>query len=371
MNPPRPSLVDGALALGLATAAELELWLGSAPDRPFHAVVALLFTLPVSARRRFPMGVLVVVSLALTILSVRGTDFFTVAQLVAMLVATYSVAAYSDRVRAGAGLVLANAAGVLNSLSVENAAAGDFVFPLLLLSGPWLAGRALRAWRERAAELERLTREVARLAVAEERGRIARELHDAVAHSVNVAVIHAEAAEELLERHPERAREPLRRIQRSGREALVEIRRAVGVLRQTDDPSTLSPPRLADLSSLVEPVREAGLDVELRVQGEQRRLSPGLDLSAYRIVQEALTNILKHSGAAHVGISVRYDERALELEIVDDGPGHRASQRDGGAHGLMGMRERAILFGGELDAAPRRGGGFRVHARLPFRAGEE
>lgn len=165
-----------------------------------------------------------VVSLALTGLTARGTDFFTIGQLLAMLVATYSVAAYADRLRAVAGLALVNVAGVLNSMSVEDAPAGDFVYAVILLSGPWLAGRALRAWRERAAELERLTREVARLAAAEERARIARELHDAVAHSVNVVVIQAEAAEELLDRNPERVREPLRAVQRSGREALVEIR---------------------------------------------------------------------------------------------------------------------------------------------------
>ena len=362
-------LLDGAPALGLAAAAQLELWLGGGPDRPFHAVVALAFTLPLVARRRAPLGVLVVVCLGLTALSARGSDFFTFAQLLAMLVAAYSVAAYAGTPKAVAGLVLVNAAGAGNSLSAGTTAPGDFLWPALLLSGPWLAGRALGAWRDRAAELERLTREVGRLAAAEERARIARELHDAVAHCVNVAVIHAEAAEELLDRDPERVREPLHRIQQSGREALVELRRALGALRQPDNAPTSSPPGLAELPALVEPVRAAGLDVALRVDGRQRRLSPGLDLSAYRIVQEALTNTLKHAGAAHVDVVVRYGEHALELEIADDGAAGRPRRANGGGHGLVSMRERALLFGGELDAAPRRGGGFRVRARLPFGEG--
>jgi signal transduction histidine kinase len=232
----------------------------------------------------------------------------------------------------------------------------------------------LRAARLRARELEALTAELAsereeraRLAVAAERTRIARELHDVVAHSVSTMVVQAEAGDELLVEHPQRAGEAFVAIQTTGREALTEMRRLVGLLRQGDRELALVPqPSMVRLEDLIARVREAGLAVELEVEGPTRPLPPGLDLSAYRIVQEALTNALRHAGGAHAWVTLRYRDDALELGIVDDG--HSGGNGESAGHGLAGMRERVKLYGGQLEAGRRPDGGYAVHARLPLPA---
>jgi signal transduction histidine kinase len=204
--------------------------------------------------------------------------------------------------------------------------------------------------------------------VAEERGRIARELHDVVAHSVSVMVVQAQAGPRLLG-EPEQARGAFRSIEASGREALVELRRLLGILRTGDEHLAIGPqPGLGSLQSLVEQMREAGLPVELRVEGEPLQLPPGVDLSAYRIVQEALTNTLKHAGQAEAEVVVRYGASELELEVVDNGSGGAASV-NGPGHGLIGMRERVALYGGELVTGTRNSGGYAVRARLPLTRG--
>jgi signal transduction histidine kinase len=203
--------------------------------------------------------------------------------------------------------------------------------------------------------------------VASERTRIARELHDIVAHNVSVMVVQAEAAEEMLERNkPDRARIPVRKIEETGRAALTDMRRLVGILRDGDVRPVLAPqPGIANLDVLLVKVRESGLPVELEVRGAPVPLPPGIDLSAFRIVQEALTNALKYAGRAHAHVLVRFTPGALELEVRDDGAGGAAA-RSGGGHGLVGMHERVALFGGELRAGPDPKGGFRVQARLPL-----
>ena len=310
---------------------------------------------------------------ALAGLSLAGTDFFTYAQLLGMLVASYSVAAHATGDRAWIGLGVANAAGLANSLgAVADPVAGDVVFPIVLLSGPWLAGRALRLWRARTAQLQRLTEELAHereeraaLAVAAERARIARELHDVLTQSMNVIVINAEAAQEALAHDPALASRPLAKIQETGRAALRETRRMLDMLRTPDDDQPLTPlPGTADLTDLVEGLDGSGPEVRLRVEGSARPLPPALELSAYRIVQQALTNTLTHAGAAHVDVVLRHAPDCLEIDVVDDGQGDGAATA-GSGYGLVGMRERAALFGGTLTAGPRRGGGFGVHARLP------
>jgi len=233
----------------------------------------------------------------------------------------------------------------------------------------WLLGAYLRELRERARRAEREREERAAAAVVSERARIARELHDIVSHNVSVMVVQAEAAEEMLERDkPDRARAPVRKIEETGRAALTDMRRLLGVLREGDARPALNPqPGIANLELLLAKVREAGLPVELEVQGTPVPLSPGVDLSAYRIVQEALTNALKYAGRARARVLVRFMPGALELEVTDDGAG-ADGVGGGGGQGLVGMRERVALFGGELEAGPRLEGGYRVYARLPLGA---
>jgi signal transduction histidine kinase len=273
------------------------------------------------------------------------------------------------------------AAGVLATLAVavgalagdpEGADLGSYVFFLLLVGGPWLAGRAIRHRRlsersleARAVAAEREREERARAAVAEERVRIARELHDVVAHALSVIVVQARGGRRSIAGQPEEAREAFDSIEATGREALAEMRRLLGMLRRDDEALALSPqPSLRYLDALVAQVSEAGLPVELSVEGQAADLPPGIDLSAYRIVQEALTNAVKHAGAATARVVVRYGEHDLELEIADTGIG--AATNDGEGHGLAGMRERVSLYGGKIEAGPRAGGGFAVRARLPL-----
>jgi signal transduction histidine kinase len=330
-------------------------------------------TAPLALRRRYPLAVVVVVMGAVAALTAVGTDFFSYAQLLGMLVATYTVAVHATTARAWTGLAVAVVAGVLNSVATADAVeAGDVVFPLVLLGGPWLAGRALRLWRDRTAQLQRLTEELAHereeravLAVAAERARIARELHDVLTQSMNVIVINAEGAQEALEHDPALAYRPLAKIQETGRAALRETRRMLGLLRAPGDPDRLTPlPGIADLAELVESVSGVGPTVRLQIEGPARPLPPALELSAYRIVQQALTNSLTHARAGRVDVVVRHASDSLEIDVVDDGCGNGAGTA-GGGFGLVGMQERAALFGGTLTAGPESRGGFGVHARLP------
>ncbi len=241
---------------------------------------------------------------------------------------------------------------------------------MLPVAVAWLVGGYIRELRERASRAEREREERAASAAAAERTRIARELHDIVAHNVSVMVVQAEAADEMLERNrPERARTPVRTIEETGRAALVDMRRLLGLLRDGEVRPSLGPqPGIANLDLLLVKVRESGLPVELVVEGEPEPLPPGVDLSAFRIVQEALTNALKYAGPAHARVLVRFAPDALELEVVDNGAGASGDGARGG-HGLLGMRERVALYGGELETGQGGDGGFRVHARLPLETG--
>jgi signal transduction histidine kinase len=218
--------------------------------------------------------------------------------------------------------------------------------------------------RERRSQLAERERDVAaREAVAGERARIARELHDVIAHNVSMIVVQAGAERRVVEEGA--THEVLATVEQTGRSALTEMRRLVGMLRSDADDSLAPQPGLDDLVTLAGQVRDAGLPVELRVEGERRALPAGIELSAYRIVQEALSNALTHAGDAHAEVHVRYAQDSLELEIVDDGRAPASAAGDG--HGLVGMRERVALYGGRLDAGRRAGGGFAVHVLLPIR----
>jgi signal transduction histidine kinase len=244
----------------------------------------------------------------------------------------------------------------------------------LLLSVVWgLAGvlrlsRASAARAERRAELLSADRDArARDAVAQERARLARELHDSVGHALNVVVLHAGAARRLVNTKPELVPDSLASIETAGRQALGDIERMLGILRTGDEQvSHDAVPGMGELQVLCAQVGEAGLPVQLTVEGQARPLPPSLDLTAYRIVQESLTNTLKHAGRTRAQVTVRYEADNLAIEVLDEGRGVPAGAAVGGGRGLLGMRERVLIFGGELQAGPRAQGGFAVRARLPL-----
>jgi signal transduction histidine kinase len=289
------------------------------------------------------------------------------------LVALYTTAAWCDRRTSAVVATVAVLAVVVALVTPTNTDLSDVAFNGLALITAWILGDSARAHRLYAAELERRAARLeqeravqARRAVAEERARIARELHDVVAHHVSMMVVQAEAGPVVVASDPARAAGAFDSIAGTGRQALVEMRRLLGVLRSDGEaaPSLAPQPGLAQVPTLVEQVRRAGLPVELVVEGEPGPLPPGVDLSAYRIVQEALTNTVKHAGSARARVLVRYGEHDLELEVLDDGAASRGAAAPGG-QGLVGMHERAHLFGGELRAGPRPEGGYAVAARLP------
>ena len=376
---------DWVVALALAAEVEFELW-AHAPaglvvtgGRAPLAVLFGLVTVPLAWRRRAPVAVLFVATCALVVVAflIRHSGGVPLGVFLALIVAFYSLGAHCQERRAlrvGAG-VLATIAAVDLTRGGVFEAHGARPAAWLVFAVAWLVGRdfhrrrrEVSLLRDRATRLEREREERARTAVAEERGRIARELHDVVAHSVSVMVVQAQAGPRLLG-DVEQARGVFRAIEASGREALVELRRLLGILRTGDEQLAIGPqPGLGSLRSLVEQVREAGLPVELRVEGEPVQLPPGVDLSAYRIVQEALTNTLKHAGRAQATIVLRYEQAALELEISDNGAGTSAAM-NGSGHGLIGMRERVALYGGVLETGAADSGGYHVRARLPLAGG--
>jgi len=272
--------------------------------------------------------------------------------------------------RIGLAIVVGGAAIVV--YNDPTSGVGDVFFTSLSFAIAWLIGYALRertertmAAEERAARAERDREAAARVAVAEERGRIARELHDVVAHAVGVMVLQVGAVRHRMPTADTETREALENVEKAGRTALAEMRRLLGAMRRDDEQAELAPqPGVADLDRLMDDVRAAGLAVQLRVHGDPVALPPGLDLSAYRIVQEAVTNTLKHAQAHQADVEVTYQPADLLVEIRDDGQGPSAS--DGLGHGLVGMRERVKIFGGDMSVGAAPGGGFLVRVRLPL-----
>jgi signal transduction histidine kinase len=358
----RPPRNDLLLALALAAASLLQvLVIDPIAARPVGALIALGGTLPVAWRRLHPTAAALVGS---AIWLVPADGFLYLGYLLGFIL-YYSLALYepSDRkvlAVAAVGVALGIAGSVLRGDVL-----GEYfgVLPGVVL--PTVAGRVVRRLRDLTVRLELERERAESAAVVEERGRIARELHDVVAHGISVIAIQADAAEAALDRDPALAREPLATIRRSAKTSLEEMRHLLGVLREDGDGGELAPqPGLAQLDELVERARGAGVDVTLDVSGEPRELAPGLDLSAYRIVQEALTNVRKHADGAPATVRVAWEPRALALEIRDRGPGGAGT--NGNGHGLVGMRERVRVHGGELHAGPSAGGGFAVKARLPL-----
>jgi signal transduction histidine kinase len=376
---------DSALAL-LAAAVPTALYVFEPPNPGvprgrfvLGCALVLLHTLPLVARRRFPGTVLVLVvasGLAFALLDLPP-DILGVA----ILVAVYSVAAYGDRWVALAGLAVAEAGLAAIQLTPGRTGAVTLVINMGVVAATWLLGHFAHNYRayaagleEQTAELEQAREELARRAVVEERLRLARELHDVVAHAMSVIAVQSGVGAHVASTQPKEARRSLAAIEATSRATLEELRRLLGVLRQEDEPpGDLAPvPGLANLDSLLAEVSKAGLAVKLQVSGTRPPLPAGVDLSAYRIVQEALTNVVKHAGSARAQVVVGYGDQDVTVEVIDDGRGLTAPAGDGRVrvgHGLIGMRERVQVFGGELETGPCPGGGFRVAARLPL-AGE-
>jgi len=384
----RPLWWMGATALAalllVAIASVLELAFndsdvdGGPPSGPLWAlsIPVVLMPLVLMARRQFPFGAPAAVFVIAAVTSFVNGDLvtFTFGTFLTVATAAFLFGMLRDRRQALAGLALALAAAAIVVLNDPKQGPGDFAGISLLFGVVWLAGLGLgyklaqaEEAHERVTRLEREREERALTAVAEERARIARELHDVVGHSVSVMTVQASAVRRLLREDQEKEREALEVVEQTGRQALAEMRRLVGVLRRPEEAPALAPqPSLEFLEKLVAHVREAGLPVDLRVEGKPAQLAPGVDLTAYRLIQEGLTNALKHAGASHAEVIVRYGDDDVELLVADDGRG--AGDGDGGGHGLVGMRERVTVYGGELDAGPRADGGFELRARLPTHA---
>jgi signal transduction histidine kinase len=362
--------LDALIVFGALESA-LEVARSTPAPRWFAAPASALLVLSLLLRRRWPFGApaaLWVMAAALSCLDGRVvTD--TASIYVAGLAAAFMLGQVADgaRRRLGLGVVLAAAAIVV--ANDPGHGPGEFLFVPGLFVTAWLAGFALR---ERAAQVvaaESRARDAERErehAVFEERVRIARELHDVVAHHVSMMGVQAGAARLVIDADADKAKQALAAIERSSREAVAELHRLLGFLRQAGDSDTLGPqPGLGELDRLAASLSDSALAVEVSVEGEQRSLPPTVDVSAYRIVQEALTNTLKHSVASRAEVHLRYWPDELEVEVVDDGRPTAAPSTASSGLGLIGMRERATLHGGQLSAGPAAGGGFAVKARLP------
>lgn len=347
-------------------------------------LLALASTVPLVWRRSHPA---VVMALAAAASLAHGVAQFPGAgPYFGLLAALYAVAAYGSS--RAARISLAVVLGIqpiawLNSDDPNFDSWGDLAFGTVVFTAVWVFGDSRRVRRlhlemaeERAARAEHERDEQARLAVREERTRIAREMHDIVAHSVSVMVVQAGAARRMIGPDPAAAAVAAGEVEATGRAALREMRRVIGVLREDEPemvavgpapPALVPQPGLGDVTTLVTKCRDAGLDVRVRTDGDVRPLPSGVELAAYRIIQEALTNTMKHAGPARAEIRIRYDDDALTVVVADDGRGAGFEPSPGG-HGLPGMRERVAVYGGDLDAGAHPGGGFRVRARLPVDA---
>jgi signal transduction histidine kinase len=361
----------GALEVVLTDAARLDLQ----TSRWFAVPATACVVLALATRRRFPFAAPAAMwVLAALLSSVEGQLVVAVASLyVAGMAASFLLGNVADPARARVGLAIVLGAAAIVVYDSPDPAAGDFLFVPGFMGIAWFAGFALRersgqaeAAQQRATQAEREREESARRAVFEERVRIARELHDVVAHHVSMMGVQAGAARLVIDRDRDKAKDALAAIEASSRQAVDELHRLLGFLRQAGETDDLAPsPGVSQLPGLVAGMRESDLAVEVDVEGEERPLPPTVDVSAYRIVQEALTNTLKHAGASRADVRLRYGPGELELEIVDDGRGAGDPSQSGSGLGLIGMRERAALHGGQLTAGPLDGGGFAVRVRLP------
>ena len=362
-----PVRLDYAVAAVTTVVAQIEIWFGHEVQshRLWGALVVNVPTLSIAFRRRYPALVGIGVPVFAATQHALARDPQIVAGPIGYFCALYALAVWTAPRTFWPGLTTIVAADLATAAAPGGTLKDTVPFTAVSAIAVLLVRRVIGDREQRAALAERERDLAAREAVVEERARIARELHDAIAHNVSMMVVQAGAERRVLDGN-EGTQEVLETIEGIGRSALTEMRRLVGMLR-SDAPDPLAPqPGLDDLPLLVTQVREAGLPVELSIEGERQPLPVGIELSAFRIVQEALTNALKHAGEARASVHVRYRQDSLELEIVDNGDGSAAPVA-GGGHGLVGMRERVALYGGRFDASRRAGGGFAVHVLLPTR----
>jgi signal transduction histidine kinase len=369
-------VVIAAVETALATVLREDPQRGGGPQAWFEVAAITAAVLILLARTRYPFGAPAALWLSAAALSFL--DGQLVEEPAGLFVAGLGAAVMLGNQRSlrlsRIGLMIVIGCSLIVVYNGDATGDDDLVSIPVLFGIGWLVGFALRerterteAAEERALQAEREREAAARVAVAEERSRIARELHDIVAHSVSVMVLQVGAVRHRMPESAVADREALRNVEETGRTALTEMRRLLHAMREEGDEVELMPhPGLDDLGRLVHDVGAAGLEVHLRVVGEPASLPAGIDLSAYRIVQEGLTNSLKHSGAAEAEVTVDYAPDELRLEVRDHGAGDLAAV-DGRGHGLVGIRERVKVFGGEMSAGPAPGGGFLVRARLPLR----
>jgi signal transduction histidine kinase len=358
-----PRLVD-ALVVVVLTAAVLAEFSQSGQSL-YHAPALLLNTVPLLWRRRFPIAMYLVQNVGLFAWLAPPL----ISSLVAVFFGCYSMSLFTRHRAVSFAIPLAQAtllAIIGIPLHFYTPATPAWVAELVVGLGVWLAGDAVRGLEERSRRLERERELVTQVAIAEEQARIARELHDIVAHSVSIMVVQAGAARRLVAGSPARAAEALLTVEESGRAALTELRQLLGVLSEQSQEAALAPqPGLAQLDVLVERLRQTGFPVELRREGTPVVLQPGLELAAYRVIQEALTNALKHAGGAPTRVMVRFGDGRLDLE-VRNARGSAGPDAEGAGRGIVGMRQRVAVYGGEVEAGPLPDGGFAVRARLPM-----
>jgi signal transduction histidine kinase len=369
--------VDELVGLLLLVGIESQVWLTlHVRHRVPAALAGAVLALAVAVRRRWPLETLLVVFAALTAQDAVGGRVTEQAAgaIPALIMIFYGAGAFLSERRARWALGLGLAGGSIDVLITSGRLSDLFFTMVMLVLLPWAVGRMLRErgirermHRQRAEQLDAEREQRALTATFGERARIARELHDVIAHSVSVMVIQAGAARMVMDSEPGRAEASLKSAEHAGHEALAEMRRLLGVLDGAKDPRALAPqPGLADIEELVLRTRAAGLATDVRVEGGPVTVSPALDLCAYRIVQEALTNAIKHAGPARAQVRLRWVPDALEIEVSDDGRGAVAVNRASGGHGIVGMRERAALHGGTVKTGVGLSGGFAVHAQLPL-----
>lgn len=372
-----PRVVDAVVALALVAGVVASAAAGT-HHGPLTVLAAAASCATVAWRRRAPAAMTAVAVVSIAVAGISSHGAHSRIEPIAAVLDYYMLGRLSTQRRRPEvdAMLLVAAVAVLVIVPVSPGVVQVATTWTGFVGGPFAVGRAVgsrvaltRELRANAQRLEREQQERARHAAAEERNRIARELHDVVAHSVSVMVIQTQAARRVAADDRPAARDALNSVQRCGRDALMEMRRMIGVLRHGDEElAGATAPALSQLGALVARARAAGLPVELRIDGEARDLSPGLDLVAFRVIQEALTNTIKHAGPARALVSVTFTAGALELEISDTGRGPVLADGDPDAkgQGLVGMRERLVLYGGELDTGRARGGGFKVRARVPL-----
>jgi signal transduction histidine kinase len=362
-----PVRLDLIVAVVLAITSELEAWFGSTAgrERLVVAIAGPLMASTVAVRRRYPAAAGIAAALIANVVAIAWAPPNIASFGIAWLCSTYALTVWATpRLFALGAAVLALPTFV--AVAVRGEPKGGVSFTVITLV-VMLFVRRVVGDRERRAQIAERERDLAaREAVVEERARIARELHDVIAHHVSMIVLQAGAERRVLDGANVSTREVLETVEQTGRSALTEMRRLLGMLRGDANEPLTPQPGLGDVPVLVRQLREAGLPVELHIEGERGELPVGIELSAYRIVQEALTNALKHAGEASASVNIRYGSDSLELEIADDGTGASVPVASGG-HGLVGMRERVALYGGSLDAGRRPSGGFVVRVLLPIR----